>query len=449
MERFYYVKGLRCGSCEILVEKKIKESFGNIKTVKVSAVKGELMLECENDCPPLRQLDELFIKEEYCFYKSREEAEEKNTLKEIFLSAGIAGAVIIGFFVLSRFGLADFFQLGSSSSLISLFLLGLAAGVSTCAALIGSLVLAFSRQWSAVFPGKTVYQPHFLFNSGRLLSYTAFGALLGLVGRKFQFSVPFSALLIILISLLMLFWALEMLGLRFFKRFQVKPPKFLSDYLLKEKNFQQQYFPFLIGGLTFFLPCGFTVTAQSLALISGNPLQGGLIMFVFAVGTLPSLLAIGLLSVKLYHSRLASVFMKTAGVLILFFALFNVNSQLAVLGLPNLNDVSFLPKGASALTKEANSSVDNEIQVLKMEASNRGYQPNYFRVKAGIPVRWEITDKGASGCTNAVISKGLFEGAINLKPGTTSIKEFLPAKPGKYQFSCWMGMISGVIEVVE
>jgi plastocyanin domain-containing protein len=61
----------------------------------------------------------------------------------------------------------------------------------------------------------------------------------------------------------------------------------------------------------------------------------------------------------------------------------------------------------------------------------------------------EITDKGTSGCTNAVISKNLFDGEIPLTPGQTSIKEFTPTQPGKYKFSCWMGMISGIIEVVD
>ena len=84
-----------------------------------------------------------------------------------------------------------------------------------------------------------------------------------------------------------------------------------------------------------------------------------------------------------------------------------------------------------------------------MDASSRGYSPNYFKVRVGIPVRWEITDKGTSGCTNAIISKSLFEGEILLTPGQTSIKEFTPEKPGKYKFSCWMGMVSGTIEVVD
>jgi plastocyanin domain-containing protein len=84
-----------------------------------------------------------------------------------------------------------------------------------------------------------------------------------------------------------------------------------------------------------------------------------------------------------------------------------------------------------------------------MNAQSSGYTPNSFKVKVGVPVRWEITDTGTSGCTNAVVSKGLFDGQIDLKPGQTSVKEFTPVKAGKYKFSCWMGMITGSIEVVD
>ena len=33
--------------------------------------------------------------------------------------------------------------------------------------------------------------------------------------------------------------------------------------------------------------------------------------------------------------------------------------------------------------------------------------------------------------------------------GKVAIKEFTPTKVGKYRFSCWMGMVTGVIEVVD
>jgi len=188
-----------------------------------------------------------------------------------------------------------------------------------------------------------------------------------------------------------------------------------------------------------------------LALISGGTIQGTLIMLFFALGTLPSLLAIGLSAVKFSQKpHLANKFLKVAGVLVLFFALYNINTQLNVLGFSSFSDIKLNPgQQVSDNNEEGLAPIIGSKQIIKMDAFSYAYKPNYFKVKAGIPVRWEITDNGTSGCTNAIISKDLFSGDIPLTPGQTSVKEFMPTKPGKYKFSCWMGMVSGVIEVVD
>jgi len=163
-------------------------------------------------------------------------------------------------------------------------------------------------------------------------------------------------------------------------------------------------------------------------------------------------LTIGLSAVKFSQKpHLANKFLKVAGVLVLFFALYNINAQLNVLGFSSFSDIKLNPGNQSSIDNSAEGlpPIVNGKQVIKMEASSSGYKPNYFKVKTGVPVRWEITDKGTSGCTNAIISRGLFSEEIALTPGKVSIKEFTPEKPGKYKFSCWMGMVSGIIEVVD
>ncbi|MFH0791593.1 MAG: cupredoxin domain-containing protein, partial [bacterium] len=140
-----------------------------------------------------------------------------------------------------------------------------------------------------------------------------------------------------------------------------------------------------------------------------------------------------------------------AGVLVLFLAFYNINAQLNVLGFPSLSNIKIIPDSQQVNnnSEEGLPPIVDGKQILEMSASSSGYSPNYLRVRAGVPVRWEITDTGTSGCTNAIISRGLFSEEIDLTPGQTSIKEFTPTKPGKYKFSCWMGMVSGIIEVVD
>jgi uncharacterized protein len=174
-------------------------------------------------------------------------------------------------------------------------------------------------------------------------------------------------------------------------------------------------------------------------------------MLFFALGSLAPLLAIGISSIKFYEKpKLAANFSKVAGILVLFFAIYNINAQLNVLGAPSLSDIRFDTIHASdqEIIDDDLPQIIDGVQVLKSEASVYGYEPKNLKVRAGIPVRWEVLDTGTSGCTNAIISRSLFNGEIALTPGQTSIKIFTADEPGVYKYSCWMGMVSGTIEVV-
>ncbi len=457
-EYLYSVKGMHCASCEVLIEKKLLE-IKEIKSVEAKSDKGEVLIEYVGKKPETALLNSIFKEEGYVFFDEPFEKED-NSGKSFLKTATIALSIIVVFLFLNKSGFSSLVNVNSKSSLPVFFALGLVAGFSSCAALVGGLVLSMSKQWRDMHSSEgsisEKLQPHLMFNIGRIISYAFFGAILGFLGSKLQISFQFTSFLVIAVSIVMFFLAMQMLGFKSFRKFQFTLPKFATRYIANEANFKGRYLPFSMGSLTFFLPCGFTITAQGLALLSGNPLQGGLIMTFFALGTAPALLLIGFSAIK-FSSRpsLALQFSKVAGILILFFALFNINSQLNVLGLPSLANVNSNPAqsnnggNGNALNEKDLPSIVDGKQLIKMKASSSGYAPNYFKVRAGIPVRWEIEDVGTSGCTNAIISRSLFSGQIDLTPGKTSIKEFTPAKPGKYKFSCWMGMISGTIEAVD
>jgi len=452
-ETTYYVKGMHCSSCEILIEKKLLENEG-VTSVEASTGKGEVTIEYRGERPKAEKLSQIFRKDGYSFSDSQDEIKSGLKVKDIILVIGIGALFILGFFGLNKLGLSELVDVNSKSSLPMFFLFGLLAGISSCMALVGGLILSMSKQWLELYPDENStlkkIQPHLMFNVGRIISYALLGSTLGAVGSALQLSLRATPILVIVVSIIMILLALQMLGVKAAQKFQLTMPRFITRSIADESRFKGRYLPMLMGALTFFLPCGFTITAQGLALISGSAIQGGLIMLFFALGTLPVLLMIGLSSVKLSQKSHYSYsgFLKFAGVLVLFFALFNINSQLNVLGFSSISDLEKKPS-LSTGGKDGLPPVVDGKQVIKMNASSSGYSPNYFKVKVGIPVRWEITDIGTSGCTNAVISRELFGGQINLTPGQTSTREFTPTKVGKFKFSCWMGMISGVMEVVD
>ena len=451
-EAVFFVKGMHCASCELLIEKRLLKEKG-IKAVEASTAKNRVRIKYSDSLPSLKKLNKKFKRHNYSFFNKEGAKLFKNHKKADNLLAiiGISTLVVLVFLLLNKLGLTALINVNSQSALPAFFVFGLLAGFSTCAALVGGIILSMSKQWSEVYSVKKSswqrFQPHFLFNLGRIISFTLLGAFLGIIGHSLKFSPSFTALLAIAVSIMMIFLGLQMLGLGFFKKLRFTTPKFITRFVINENNFKGRLMPFVMGFFTFLLPCGFTITTQSLAFISGNPLQASLIMLFFSLGTLPALLLIGASAVKFTQKpHLSNQFLKVAGVVVLFFAIYNINSQLNVLGRKNLSD--FFNSGKTTVSEENFFPLIGGKQIIKMNALAFAYEPNRFRVKAGMPVRWEITDKGTSGCTNAVISKELFPGQIDLTQRTTSIKEFTPQKPGKYKFSCWMGMVSGTIEVI-
>src|SRR3990167_5352373 len=371
-EHIYRVDGMHCASCEILIEKKLLEAQ-NIKSVDASTSKGEVVVEYEGDRPNPERLSRMFKEENYRFYDVNEKVKSSFAKKAFIGKEGasptlvafnIAIFVIIAFLFLQKIGIADFLSISSTSSVVTFLGFGLLAGLSSCAALVGGIILSMSKQWNSLYSEEQTtsqkLQPHIMFNAGRVVSYAVLGGVLGIIGSKLQISPQFTGYLVVGISLLMIALGLQMLGVKAFRKFQIAAPKFATRYIANEKNFQGKQMPFVMGALTFFLPCGFTITAQSLALLSGNAFSGALIMGAFALGTVPSLLFIGLSSVKFSSKpHLAERFSKAAGFLVLFFALFNISNQMNVLGFTGFSNII-----ASSQTQNSSVNQNDLPQII-------------------------------------------------------------------------------------
>lgn len=313
-------------------------------------------------------------------------------------------------FVFSFLQKYTFFSVSSASSLFAFYLFGVLAGFSTCSPITTSLFLSYLPQKKKAL----------FFLIFRLLAFIVFGYLLGIIGTYFHLSVQNIAISSLIVSFVTLFLSLNFL-------------KIISLNSFHPKNSS----PIITGLLTFFLPCGFTLTTQSIALFSGNPMNSSSILAVFCLGTLSPLFLLYFGFQKLKPSPTFTAYLnQVLGLLLLLFSLYSLNSWLSLLNLPSIS-----------FAKNQNSNTPQNI--IKMSASSTAYSPNYFQVRAGQKIRWEVTNQGTSGCTNAILAPSLFKDIFNLAPYTVSVKEFIaPTTPGIYRFSCWMGMISGTIEVI-
>ena len=144
-EHTYFVQGMHCASCEILIEKKLLELEG-IKSVEAKASKGEVLIEYEGELPSAEKLNKIFKKENYVFSDRENEFSDGFNRKEFLITFGMGLLIILLFIGLIRLGLSGLINVNSSSSLITFFVFGLLAGISTCAALVGGLVLSMSKQ---------------------------------------------------------------------------------------------------------------------------------------------------------------------------------------------------------------------------------------------------------------------------------------------------------------
>jgi len=448
MEKTYYIKGMHCASCEMLIEKRMLEVLG-IQFADATLANGKLEIVYNGEKPSIDFLNKIFKESGYVF-SEKPFAGVKNWQNNI--GPVIIAVLAIGlFFIFSRIGLASFADIGSKSSLAAFFIFGLLAGVSSCAALVGGLVLSLSKQWTELygkngsFPDKA--KPHLLFNSGRLVSYSLLGALLGFVGEKFRISPLFTSILVLAVSLAMLMLALQMIGVRWLDRFRVALPKSFSGQVFKNGKAGGKFTPFIIGFLTFLLPCGFTIAAEGIAILSADALRGSLIMFSFALGTMIPLLAIGLSSAKLISNpKLSQGFLKAAGMLIIFFVFYNINFQFGLIGYSAGNRQN---GGGDQSGQQGSPSPD--VQVIKtVYTQGSDIAPSDFIVKIGQPVRFEVDvqDNGL-GCMGTIMVPGLWDKPQQLKKGNTIIMEFTPQKAGTYQITCAMGVPRGTIKVTE
>mgnify|MGYP005848447631 CR=1 FL=1 len=75
-----------------------------------------------------------------------------------------------------------------------------------------------------------------------------------------------------------------------------------------------------------------------------------------------------------------------------------------------------------------------------------GYTPDVIVVEHGRPVRLNFRREETAACSEMVVF-GDFGKSAKLPTGEVVPVEFLPEKPGEYEFSCQMGMLRGKLIV--
>lgn len=340
----FYVKGMHCKACEMLIEEELKyvpyitNAKADLKkqTVEIVGYFGDM-----TEKEAVETLDKFIIKHGYSLYLAIEKNKESKNLDDFKLAVPITLVFLALFVFLQKIGIVNFVNT-DSVSYGTVFLIGVVASLSSCMAVVGGLLLSMSATYakekninekSSDFASKK-NKPHIMFHVGRLISFFVLGGVIGIVGTIFSLNIWVSVLLGVIISLVMLLLGINLLDtFDWSKKLLPSMPKIVSKNALLISKFNHNATPFLVGVATFFLPCGFTQSMQLYTLTSGGFLDGALTMFIFALGTFPALAIISFTSVSIKDGRKSGVFFKTAGLIVIAFAIFNLLGILAVAGI--------------------------------------------------------------------------------------------------------------------
>lgn len=488
------IGGMTCVHCQEKIQRRLRGTDG-VVSATVSYTKGTADITYDSGKLSLADITRLIEKLDY-----RVLPEGTNQRPEIGRMVCTLALILVLYVGLQQSGLLNLLvpsQLADSSMGYGmLFVIGLVTSVH-CVAMCGGIGLSQSLPRDTEPSGSTgtALLPAVLYNLGRVISYTLVGFLLGAVGFLIgggQIGLPplFQGVLKLIAGAFMVVMGINMLGLfPWLRGLTLRPPKYLTAKLGARRA--KAAGPLAVGLLNGLMPCGPLQSMQIVALASGSPFAGALSMFLFSLGTVPLMLGLGSLVAAL-GKRFAKAVNYVGAILVAVLGLAMLSQGASLSGLLQpelllllivtlcaLGVVASLPckkalrlTGMTALVciaatlavlpgigsgsaagvpsgevSTAQPEGADAVQLVTSTLSARQYPT--ITVQAGTPVEWVINAPAGSinGCNYKMLLQEY--GVVHTFQEGENVIEFTPTEPGTYQYSCWMGMIRGLIHVTD
>ncbi len=327
----FHVHGMHCNACILMIESElndlpqINQVTADLKNHSVEVV-GNFNNKTHEEIA-----HELTIPlQPHGYTISIDKQQHTTNWSDFKIALPVALGFAVLFVLLQKIGIVNLAQT-NQVTYGTAFIIGIIASLSTCMAVVGGLLLSMSATFAK--EGDKI-KPQLLFHGGRLISFFILGGVIGLIGSAFTLNTAATFILSLVIGLVMLILGINLLDtFPWAKKFQPAIPKAIAKRMHGVSKFNHTLTPLLVGIATFFLPCGFTQSMQLYTLTTGNFIQGGLTMLAFALGTLPVLALISFSSFSIQKRAGAGIFFKTAGLIVIMFALFNLINSLVIVGL--------------------------------------------------------------------------------------------------------------------
>lgn len=287
--------------------------------------------------------------------------------------------------------------------------------------------------------------PTLAFLITKLGAYLILGFVLGLFGSALSLSESARIVMQIAAAVYMIVVALNLLNVHPIFRYAIlQPPRFLTRHIRNQSKSKDLFAPAFLGALTIFIPCGTTLAMEALAISSGNPFSGAAIMGAFVLGTSPLFFGLGFLTTVL-GDAFRTKFLKLAAVAVLYLGITSLNGGLVLAGSPitlqtiaNNSPIQIDFSGEASIEEAPGVSLTDGVQQVDIAVVPGGYSPNYIKLKAGVPVKLNLSGGSRLGCASAfrIPSLGI---SRNLAPNSTETIEFTLPK-GETIATCSMGM---------
>ena len=441
VEKKIILEGMSCIGCEQNIEKALGKLDG-ISKINVSYASNSALISYSPEKIDLEKIYRTIKKSGYSVVLSDEDRKEENSTTTTIL----IGLILVGLYVIVKntIGFNIFPQVTQSMGYGMLFVAGLFTSIH-CIAMCGGINLS---QCAGCIENEsnTIYhklKPSFLYNLGRVTSYTILGGIVGSLGSVFSVTLQGKALISIMAGIFMIIMGVNMLSIIPSLRKMI--PRLPRKLIGKINSKRNENGPFIVGLLNGFMPCGPLQAMQLYALGTGSFLAGALSMFLFSLGTVPLMFAFGAFS-SLLNSKFKSQMMKVSAMLVIILGLVMSNRGFSLAGV-NIEDKILSPIGIKLEETKPSSQamMVNNYQTVTTILDSGSYEP--ITVYAGVPLKWTIVAKNGSlnGCNNEIVIPE-YGYQKKLEVGNNVI-EFTPKSTGTITYTCWMGMIRSKIIV--
>lgn len=440
--KILHIGGMTCINCQNKIQKKLSNTAG-IQKAEVCYNKGTAMVLYDTDIISLKDIHEIIKKLDY------EVTTNKQSSPGSKRSIGFLIIIFALYVLMEHFGVLNLLVpsrlADTNMGYGMLFVIGLLTSVH-CVAMCGGINLSQCIAKSESTEGEkskfSALQPTFLYNFGRVISYTVIGFIVGSLGSVITFSNAAQGILKLAAGIFMVIMGINMLDIfPWLRKFNPRMPKAFARIINEEKAGNKS--PFIVGLLNGLMPCGSLQAMQIYALSAGSPLAGALSMFLFSLGTVPLMFGLGALS-SVLSARFSKKIMTFGAVLIVVLGLSMFSQGWSLSG----SDSLLSPFGYSKEASDDSDVVQEDgVQIINSRLSPGRYPE--ITVQAGTPVKWIIDAPPGSinGCNNRVFINEY--GIEYTFQAGENIIEFMPEKTGTFRYSCWMGMIRSTITVTE